>query len=277
MSVTIKGTDTSAAAPSFTGSDSDTGLYFPAAGQAAIATNGTQALIVDSSQNVGIGTSSPTTQKLHISAASVSGPTNNPAGIRITDTGTSEDIQLVNRSGNMLYNVATGNNYSWQIDSNEVASIDSSGRLLTPSQPSFHAFPTSSFTTASGGSAASPFTGSNFSSTEFNVGSCFNASNARFTAPVTGIYFFNLALYAATDPGVVLEAKFFVNGQEYRRFYVRAGDNINNESAGVTALIDLAAGDYVQPGWYSTASFDVGGSQSANSVHYTYYEGYLVG
>jgi hypothetical protein len=43
-----------------TGTDTDTGVYYPAANQVALATNGTLALIVDSSQNVGIGTASPT-------------------------------------------------------------------------------------------------------------------------------------------------------------------------------------------------------------------------
>jgi hypothetical protein len=42
-----------------TGTDTDTGVYYPAANQVALATNGTLALIVDSSQNVGIGTASP--------------------------------------------------------------------------------------------------------------------------------------------------------------------------------------------------------------------------
>lgn len=56
MSVTIRGTDSSVSTPAFTGTDGDTGLYFPAANQLALATNGTQTLTVDSSQNVQIGT-----------------------------------------------------------------------------------------------------------------------------------------------------------------------------------------------------------------------------
>ena len=42
-----------------TNGDTNTGVYFPAADKIALATGGTQAVIVDSSQNVGIGTSSP--------------------------------------------------------------------------------------------------------------------------------------------------------------------------------------------------------------------------
>ena len=56
----IRATGTSATAPAFTGSDTDTGIYFPAANQVRIATSGSLAIAVDASQNVGIGTASPT-------------------------------------------------------------------------------------------------------------------------------------------------------------------------------------------------------------------------
>jgi hypothetical protein len=55
----IRATGTSATAPAFTGSDTDTGVYFPAANQVRIATAGSLAIAVDASQNVGIGTASP--------------------------------------------------------------------------------------------------------------------------------------------------------------------------------------------------------------------------
>jgi hypothetical protein len=72
MSVTIRGTDNSASTPAVSGTDGDTGLYFPAANQLALATNGTQALLVNSSQNVGIGTNNPT-QALHVVRSGTAG------------------------------------------------------------------------------------------------------------------------------------------------------------------------------------------------------------
>jgi hypothetical protein len=59
MTLILNGTDNSATTPAVTGTDTDTGVYYPAANQVALATNGTLALIVNSSQNVGIGTASP--------------------------------------------------------------------------------------------------------------------------------------------------------------------------------------------------------------------------
>ncbi len=56
MTLILNGTDNSATTPAVTGTDTDTGVYYPAANQVALATNGTLALLVDSSQNVTIGT-----------------------------------------------------------------------------------------------------------------------------------------------------------------------------------------------------------------------------
>jgi hypothetical protein len=55
----ISGVDGTASNPSYEGTDANTGVFFPAADTVAIGTNGTEALRVNSSQNVGIGTQSP--------------------------------------------------------------------------------------------------------------------------------------------------------------------------------------------------------------------------
>jgi hypothetical protein len=52
MTLILNGTDNSATTPAVTGTDTDTGIYYPTSNQVAIATNGTQAVLVDSSQNV---------------------------------------------------------------------------------------------------------------------------------------------------------------------------------------------------------------------------------
>lgn len=71
MSVTINGTtglagvDGSAGTPAVQGSDTNTGIFFPAADTVGVTTGGSERMRVDSSGNVGIGTSSPST-KLHV-------------------------------------------------------------------------------------------------------------------------------------------------------------------------------------------------------------------
>jgi hypothetical protein len=65
MTVTINGTtgiagvDGSAGTPSVQGADTNTGMFFPAADTIAFAEGGAEVMRIDSSGNVGIGTSSP--------------------------------------------------------------------------------------------------------------------------------------------------------------------------------------------------------------------------
>jgi hypothetical protein len=98
--------------------DTNTGVYFPAADKVAIATGGTQAVIVDSSQNVGIGTSSPSV-KLH-----VKGGNNNTAYL---------DNDGSQYTTSFLLNNGTGKAY-WSWDNTNAAVIlgsDTASSLLT--------------------------------------------------------------------------------------------------------------------------------------------------
>jgi hypothetical protein len=79
MPVTINGStgvvspNGSAGTPAYQGADTNTGVFYPAADTVAIATNGTEAMRVDSSQNVGIGvtpTSFATVKALQLNTAS---------------------------------------------------------------------------------------------------------------------------------------------------------------------------------------------------------------
>ena len=58
----ISGNDGSAATPALRGDDANTGMFFPAADTVAVATDGSERMRVNSSGNVGVGTSSPSVQ-----------------------------------------------------------------------------------------------------------------------------------------------------------------------------------------------------------------------
>lgn len=62
----VAGVDGSASTPALQGTDTNTGIVFPAADTVTVATGGTERMRVDSSGNVGIGTSSPS-YKLSVS------------------------------------------------------------------------------------------------------------------------------------------------------------------------------------------------------------------
>ena len=76
MSLILSGTDGlsdidgSAATPAIRGTDANTGIFFPAADTIAFAEGGAEAMRIDSSGNVGIGTSSPS-GKLNVISGSV--------------------------------------------------------------------------------------------------------------------------------------------------------------------------------------------------------------
>ena len=67
MTLILNGTDNSATTPAVTGTDTDTGVYYPAANQVALATGGTLAMLANASQGVqfanaiGVGATTPTT------------------------------------------------------------------------------------------------------------------------------------------------------------------------------------------------------------------------
>lgn len=171
MTTVIRGTDNSVSAPAITGTDSDTGVYFPAANQMALATNGTQAVFIDSSQNVGIGTSSPA-QKLDVSGniklsgdvVSASNPilySYNGSSVGTVNAG----IQLVGSDPSIRF--STGNA--------EKVRIDSSGYLLvgttsaTPN-PGFAIYPAGGFS-AGNSAGATGFEFATFRRSATQIGS----------------------------------------------------------------------------------------------------------
>jgi hypothetical protein len=133
MTVIINGTsgvtsvNGSAAAPSVTGTDTDTGIVY-GTNTLSLATGGTTAVTVDSSQNVGIGTSSPSAFTGYTSV-SVNNATN--GGIYNILVNGTETARLQGYSG--IFNVAAkGASTALTFETNgaERARIDSSGNLL---------------------------------------------------------------------------------------------------------------------------------------------------
>jgi hypothetical protein len=136
MAVTINGStgitnvDGSASVPAEKGSTSSTaGVFFPAANTVAISTSSTEALRVDSSQNVGIGTTSPST-KLNVVTSSTN------AGIAVND-GTVNTI-IYNSTGGVS-SIGTTSNHAVQFYANNAArmTIDTFGNVgIGTSSPS---------------------------------------------------------------------------------------------------------------------------------------------
>jgi hypothetical protein len=155
MTLILSGTDGlsdvdgTAAAPAIRGTDANTGIFFPAADTIAFSEGGAEAMRIDSSGNVGIGTSSPAT-RLHVFGAG--------ANSRLENSGatTSTQFTVKNTVGTVTLGLdsSTGGGFGvanaavvWYdaaqplvfgTNNTERARIDSSGNLLvgTTSAPS---------------------------------------------------------------------------------------------------------------------------------------------
>jgi C1q domain-containing protein len=119
-----------------------------------------------------------------------------------------------------------------------------------------------------------------FSATNVNVGSCYNTTNSRFTAPVNGMYLFSATVYhTGAAAGFVIHGMFWVNGGSTTRrpggpmhrlnsHGVAAGYSGDNES---TEIMTLLAGDYVQ--FYNNSN----SATNTLTPQYSHFEGYLLG
>tara|TARA_X000001382_G_C3048940_1_gene140410 strand:- start:19 stop:528 length:510 start_codon:yes stop_codon:yes gene_type:complete len=150
--------------------------------------------------------------------------------------------------------------------------IDSSGRILTPARPAFRAYDAS-------GADHIELTHNQvntlpFDTTDFNIGSHYNTSTYRFTAPITGLYYFYLQAYQAKE-GAVRYIYIRKNGSTVA--LSQGASDTNNDVTNVcSVMLQLTSSDYVTPHIYHSA--DTAFSfYSSSSGTYSFFMGYLIG
>jgi len=155
-------------------------------------------------------------------------------------------------------------------NSNTALTIDSSGRVLMPSRPMFRVYGPSSnqnnqnFTTD---------TLVNYWDTEsLDIGS--NFASGRFTAPISGYYFFHISLQFRDLVSNFAYLKFRKNGSNNPGSFVEAESDttIDRWNLAMTDIIQLDATDYVEA--YLQVSSDTSTDWIANESHFC---GYLIG
>jgi len=266
-------------------------------------TAGTTAVTIDTSQNVGIGTTSPAqlleakkdqaaSTRIKVTNKTSSGSataglifensTSDVAYVQLWDSGTigaftayglniegtgsgGVNIGASNGSGDIRF--ATGG-------TTERMRIDSSGRVTTPFQPAFRAI--------LGSSQTATFTGAYdlvLGNAVLNVGSCYNTSTGRFTAPVSGVYSLQTGIVATNSYGpnfLVSELK--INGSVSYTWFtssVYASGVESGLSAATTVYLNV--NDYVQAIIYAQSSLTIGSAGGTWQQGRTYFSGYLVG
>jgi hypothetical protein len=124
-----------------------------------------------------------------------------------------------------------------------------------------------------------------FPTTEVNINTCFNTTTSRFTAPVTGMYFFQVCCWILKDganDGYYWHPCFAVNGDlggravntAYPNYRIRGygWPGATYETTGITEVYSLTVGDYVEHQVYSTGA-------PTNRYHSPYqrFTGFLLG
>ena len=229
------------------------------------------AVTIDSSERVGIGKSSSITDKLHIENTGANcllsvARTDGAAG-RLVMQHTSS-VGALQTTGSVPLTFGTADT--------ERLRIDASGRVTTPSQPDFWTDKTN------GSQTLNSSTKITFNGIRRNNGSHYSTSNSRFTAPVTGRYFFcfNAVFDNTSNNNVrVAEMGFLKNNAHRYGFSSLAQENWNasNEHPAVntTDIIYLDTNDYVEV--YTFSHWDSGGGTFAVRNGAASFSGYFLG
>jgi hypothetical protein len=164
---------------------------------------------------------------------------------------------------------ATGGNFRWFTQAGnstplERMKISAAGIVTKPYHPVFHV--SRSAGNVSGGTTVI------WNVVYTNVGSYYNSSNGRFTAPVAGAYYFAFSVMSDGDVGMDMQVE--KNGVVFQGCVPlqSAIGSTYNQLTGV-CTITLAAGDYVTV--YNSSGTIYAGN--ANGGRHTMFCGFLVG
>ena len=162
--------------------------------------------------------------------------------------------------------------------------IDSNCVVTTPNRPAFMA---KLYTTAQINNGHRRFTDSDglkvngnqghyLTRIDYNQGSHYNSSTTRFTAPVAGLYAFEVAISSNSSgpSSSYLSTEIYVNGTRYQTGWENQTSGYQHYRS--TWHFELAANDYVEPAYESAQTVTVIGANNAERF-YTYFAGYLIG
>jgi len=147
--------------------------------------------------------------------------------------------------------------------------IDSAGRILTPTRPAFKA----SIFTQTGRTTHTTIETSPYDTVQVNVGNHYNNSTYTFTAPITGNYYFTVS----QNKYGKLILYLYKNGAFYHGGEFLQDSGSSWEHCTIATIIPLNANDTIQP---KHKLVDNGGTQYAwngGSDNWDSFSGFLMG
>jgi hypothetical protein len=219
--------------------DSNTGIFFPAADTIAFTEGGTEVMRIDSAGNVGVGITPDTKFEVSGSGAVMRVSTNHSTSgtLDLSADATAAQIKV------SWYNSAVP--LIFKSGNTEQMRIDTSGRVTKPAQPFFYARKDNSQTPSNGQRV-------DFTAIVTNIGSHYNTSTSRFTAPIAGVYSFTAKIWQSKNGGAYASFDPRINGSlitgSAGAYYDGAISTGGNANYIVNFQYALNAGDYVDFG-----------------------------
>ena len=238
------------------------------------ATSGTFSTTIASTGNATVGGTLDVTGNVGLGGANTSSYLQGVVGGKTATIGDGSQASstLVLKDDDGVFDIATtGGTLRVYDDNNERIRVHSAGAVTIPNQPIFLA---TAETTISLSTSFAELT--DFSNAHVNIGSHYNTSNGRFTAPVAGTYQFAVTSIG-TSTSDVYRFRVYKNGSSLNNFGLRvdtqhdgSGFGTNGEFCIVTTL---AASDYISIFGRSDGGSD---AYANSSYRYSYFRGHLM-
>lgn len=91
----------------------------------------------------------------------------------------------------------------------------------------------------------------------FDTNNNFSTSTGRYTAPISGFYYFSAGVYFESGGSLAGNIKFYKNGTLYVNGVLNTPQTANAFICTVSDLISLQAGDYIEPWTFTSAATGV--------------------
>lgn len=236
-------------------------IFSPSTNNLAIRTTSTNRIVIDSSGYIASGN---TIAGMRVGNFTVSANTGPSSGVNNNWVG-----QFGNSTGTAAVLLGwrnyTGSGQLPVIGAQSTTALviqPDGGQTLKPNQSAFVAYPLSTTT-------ANPVA---FDGIALNIGNHYNTSTNRYTAPETGMYFFNLVW---TYDGVGTSSGFIslsVNGNRTRDLFEAMPGTTTNTEWHSSVIFYLTKNDYVQIQNANNIEF-----QGGSETFYSLFQGYFLG